>query len=419
MDAALKAAGLDREIASAGATFELTVQAGDSPNHGDQVAGVCRRIEKHVAEWEGCNVRVTFNLPGTADAAAEPASPSPVVPWTPDSAKLRDLNGSGAHAALLKVRTALARLTDPDAPFASVATVGPLSPGSGQTTVATARILAGRYADLDPAADVRAAVIEAARALGCAGATPQTGVVEVGVNGTTALSDLLRLEATLRGLSASCESLGVAVSLQVGLLAGGESKAGLRVTIALLGEVASSPRHGGPRVPVKGERLILLGEAPDEIGASSFLAAVHGLRTGEVPAVDFAREKKLHDVLLTLHKAGIVSHARGLSAGGLLGTVAEMVIGGAHGGGARVDLTSLGGTRADALLFGESQGRAVLVVPAEKVGTVLAEAHMRGVPAALIGELTAEPLLDLKTRSLATAWNVAELRNARQVPSGG
>lgn len=51
-----------------------------------------------------------------------------------------------------------------------------------------------------------------------------------------------------------------------------------------------------------------------------------------------------------------------------------------------------------------------MAVAASRVGTVLTEAQIRGVPAVLVGEVTETATLNLKTRSLATEWSVADLR---------
>ena len=68
------------------------------------------------------------------------------------------------------------------------------------------------------------------------------------------------------------------------------------------------------------------------------------------------------------------------------------------------------------MLFGESQGRVLVAVAAGRVGTVLTEAQIRGVPAVLIGEVADAPTLSLKTRSLATEWSIAALRAAAAAP---
>jgi len=133
------------------------------------------------------------------------------------------------------------------------------------------------------------------------------------------------------------------------------------------------------------------------------------VNTGEAPAIDCAMERKMQDALLALSAAGVIASAREVSAGGLMVAVWAMLAASERPLGVRLDLTSLAGGRADALLFGESQSRVVVAVSADRVGTVLSEAHMRGVSAALIGEVTSDAVFGLKTRSLATEWPLAEL----------
>jgi phosphoribosylformylglycinamidine synthase len=164
-------------------------------------------------------------------------------------------------------------------------------------------------------------------------------------------------------------------------------------------------------VRAAGEKLILLGGAPEELGGSQFLSAIHGLKTGDAPSVDLSAEKKLQQCVLILIKAGVVRAAHDLSEGGLLVAVSEMLFAPDRTFGAKIDLTSFGTIRSDALLFGESQGRVILSVPAERAGTVLSEAHTNGVAAAAIGDVLAEPELNLLTRRFSAKWSVADLRH--------
>jgi phosphoribosylformylglycinamidine synthase len=106
-----------------------------------------------------------------------------------------------------------------------------------------------------------------------------------------------------------------------------------------------------------------------------------------------------------------VHGAHAVAEGGLLCCVAEMLFAPGQTFGASLDFAALQGTRLDALLFGESQSRAVVIVPTERLGSVLADAHLRGVSAAVIGEVTAQP--DLTVRGATddpVSWPVAELR---------
>jgi len=101
-----------------------------------------------------------------------------------------------------------------------------------------------------------------------------------------------------------------------------------------------------------------------------------------------------------------------LSEGGLLVAIAEMLFGPERSFGAKLDLTAFGSARFDALLFGESQGRVVVAVKAERVGTILSEAHTSGIEATLLGEVTDATELSLSARGVSAQWSVPALREA-------
>ena len=130
---------------------------------------------------------------------------------------------------------------------------------------------------------------------------------------------------------------------------------------------------------------------------------------GDAPAVDLAAEKSLQDLVLGQIRAGRVGAAHDLSEGGLLVAVSEMLFGPGSPG-AAVDLSRLGAPRLDALLFGESQGRAVLAVAPADEPAVLAAAKAAGVPADVIGEVTPGGGLSVATARGALAWDLSELR---------
>jgi phosphoribosylformylglycinamidine synthase len=78
--------------------------------------------------------------------------------------------------------------------------------------------------------------------------------------------------------------------------------------------------------------------------------------------------------------------------------------------GAVVDLSGLPSPRQDALLFGESQGRALVSAAPADEPAVLAAAAAAGVPADSIGEVTADGALTVKTARGPLEWAVSGLR---------
>jgi phosphoribosylformylglycinamidine synthase len=182
-------------------------------------------------------------------------------------------------------------------------------------------------------------------------------------------------------------------------------------TVSVLGQIRQGKHLTRRWAHTAGEKLVFLGATPAELGGSQYLGVIHQLNAGDAPQCDFVAAQKLDQALLALITAGQVHGAHAVAEGGLLCCVAEMLFAPGQLFGAILDLAPLQGSRLDALLFGESQNRAVIIVATERLGSVLADAHLRGVSAAVIGEITANPVLTVRgATDEAVSWPVAELR---------
>jgi phosphoribosylformylglycinamidine synthase len=155
---------------------------------------------------------------------------------------------------------------------------------------------------------------------------------------------------------------------------------------------------------------VLVGELGNELGASLYLREVHGLKRGRPPELNLEREKKMHVAVLAAIRAGLVRSAHDLADGGLLIALAECAVAGAKTFGAYVHIPG-GDGRLDALLFGESQGRALLTSSPEKLSALLALLESHGVPARRLGAVGGNKLL-VETGGGSPArlsWEVAPL----------
>lgn len=157
-----------------------------------------------------------------------------------------------------------------------------------------------------------------------------------------------------------------------------------------------------------GDKLVLLGVAPRSLQGSRYLELVRGrLAASSLPANG---DRRLGDTISTLLGAAAVSESHSLAGAGLLTSVSEMLLSSAKPVGAKLDLSAFGVTRFDVLLFGQSANCAVVVLPHQRVGTVLSEAHTSGVDATLIGEFVAAEELVVQARGIIARWSLAELR---------
>jgi phosphoribosylformylglycinamidine synthase len=136
-----------------------------------------------------------------------------------------------------------------------------------------------------------------------------------------------------------------------------------------------------------GDDIVLFGDCTDELGASEYLLAIHGLTIGEPPVCEPKRERVLIDALLESIRSGLVRSAHDCSDGGLAVALSECAMSDRDRVfGFNVDLSAWATLPQRALLFGEAHGR-VVVSTANSVA-VLQIAQRHGVPARVIGTVT-------------------------------
>ena len=157
---------------------------------------------------------------------------------------------------------------------------------------------------------------------------------------------------------------------------------------------------------------MLLGQTKDELGGSEWQQMFAANELAAPPRVDLEREKALIELLLDLHGAKVLRAAHDLANGGLAIALAEMSTAGI---GCHVELAEhADGIDAVALLFGESQGRAI--VATGDASRVIDAAAKRGVAAMRIGhtahgtfliERNGVPLVRVAAQELQRVWSTS------------
>jgi phosphoribosylformylglycinamidine synthase II len=239
----------------------------------------------------------------------------------------------------------------------------------------------GRHVYLDPHLGAAAAVAEGCRNLACVGATPLglTDCLNFGNPENPAI--MWQFARAIDGMAEGCRELSVpVVSGNVSLYNETDG-----ISILPTPSVAVVGLYEGPAPAVSarfapGQLVALLGEVGGHLGGSLYLWARHGLEQGAPPAVDWAAERALQAALRRLVREGLAACAHDLSDGGLAVALAECCFG-EHPVGAAVTLPGEG--RADARLFGEDAGRALIAFdPADEAAV---RGACAGVPFAVIG----------------------------------
>jgi len=135
-----------------------------------------------------------------------------------------------------------------------------------------------------------------------------------------------------------------------------------------------------------GDAIVLLGRNTAELGGSEYLKVIHGRVAGDAPAVSLEGETALQTALLSMIRAGLVHSAHDTAEGGLAVALAESAFGEAPFG---VDVELDDALPANALFFGEAQGRVVVSCAEGDVEAILSIARDHQVPALRIGTVGA------------------------------
>jgi phosphoribosylformylglycinamidine synthase len=170
-----------------------------------------------------------------------------------------------------------------------------------------------------------------------------------------------------------------------------------------------------------GNVLVLVGTTGARMGGShrAMLGAC-GHADMRLPDVDPARGARTAHAVAACIAHGAVRSAHDPSEGGLLPALAEMCFAG--GLGARIDLSHVPVAGTDVAdecrAFAEDPHRYVLEIEPSKLGTV--QAHLDGIPHAVIGTVTDEPTLELVgVRVPRESSPISALRSAWNTSTGG
>jgi phosphoribosylformylglycinamidine synthase len=274
-----------------------------------------------------------------------------------------------------------------------------------------------RYCQLDPYLGAVAAVAEAVRNVSSVGAEPLAITDCLNFGSPERPEIMWQFARAVKGLGDACRAFATpVVSGNVSFYNETQSRAiAPTPTVGMVGLLQDVQRHATPWVREEGDRVILLGGTCDHLGASEYLAFIHGHERGRPPAVDLDREKAAALVVREAVQAGEVSSAHDLSEGGLAVALAECLFG--PGGTLGMDLTlEAPAGRLDAVLFGEGGARYVITVPASGVSSLERRAAGAGVDLLDLGEVRSDRLrlrvagenvLDHPVADLRAIWSGA------------
>lgn len=276
-----------------------------------------------------------------------------------------------------------------------------------------------RFCFLDPYKGAQIAFAECMRNLACSGARALAVTDNLNFANPNKPEAYHMLKECVKGLADACSFFDVpVVGGNVSLYnEHGQGAIDPTPVVSMVGLIDDAKQVTRSFVTQAGQSVLLIGGLSYELGGSYYLQTQFGKKEGRVPEIDLSAEKKVQDFLLAHISNESVLAAHDVSEGGLLVALAEMLFG-ETGLGFSLSFDSHGPSgRLDSLLFGESQGRVLLAVSAERQENVLLAAEESGLAAQVLGSadesgrlkisMAGEEILDASVSSLRESWSQA------------
>jgi phosphoribosylformylglycinamidine synthase subunit PurL len=283
--------------------------------------------------------------------------------------------------------------------------------GSGNRGLGMVLECNSRYVRQDPFEGARIAVAEGCRNLRVAGVEPKAVTDCLNFGNPEKPEVMWTFVRAIEGLADACKAFNAPIiSGNVSLYNDTNGQAVFPTpTLGVVGTTEDFTKALPMGFTDEDALIVLVGENTDELGASAYLATVHGKTAGKPPKLDAARELAVQQFVFDwIHKGGLMS-AHDVGEGGLAIALAEMVVTSREAPmGCDIGLPWDG--RDDALLFGEGQSRIIVTMAPSMQRQFLDEAVAAGVPARVIGktggtDFRFNPLIRVPVAALAEAYD--------------
>jgi len=249
-----------------------------------------------------------------------------------------------------------------------------------------------RFALLNPYLGAQLALSESYRNVAASGAEP-VAVTDCLNFGSPEDPDVMwQFVEAIMGLVDGCAALGTPVT--GGNVSFYNQTGGLNIlptpVVGMLGVIDDVADRTPAGFAFEGDAVVLLGETLEELSGSSWADTIHGHLGGMPPTPNLAAEKALAQVLVGASRQHLLSSAHDLSAGGLAQALVESCLRRGRG----VSLTRPDGDPTVAL-FSESPARALGSLPASHWKAFAELCALHGVPMARLGEVGADPVIEV------------------------
>ncbi len=223
-----------------------------------------------------------------------------------------------------------------------------------------------RYNRIDPYWGAAAATAESMRNVAAIGATPSALTDCLNYGNPERKEAFYDFHEGVRGIADAATKINYKGSTYpVPVISGNvsfynESKSGKSVDpspmVACVGIMKDYSKAITMKIKQKGSSLFLVGDRLDELGGSIYYD-IHGELGKNVPRIDFKKEKAMIHAVIDAIDQGLIISCHDISDGGLLGCVAEMILGGEGDGAIGADISiDFSKLQPSKVLFSESSG---------------------------------------------------------------
>jgi len=266
-----------------------------------------------------------------------------------------------------------------------------------------------KYCYLDPYTGAAIAVAESARNLACSGARPLAITDCLNFGSPENPEVMWQFDQAINGMRDACLRLNTpVVSGNVSFYNETEGTAIYPTpSVGMVGLIENIENHLTQWFKDEGDIIVLLGQTKEEFGGSEYLKQIHSKVCGQPPELDLELEIKLIEVLLKASEKGIIKSAHDISEGGIAVAVSECCFTPTGPIGFEISVSHL--LRKDAILFSESQGRAVVSLSTTNLNNLKELTSESGLPMEIIGQvkgtrLLIEDLIDIPVSRAFSAW---------------